>query len=75
MSKFTEKSDVQIALAGFAHEWVKTENHTYDFDREAIKEECECGCEECGGFPLDQLADNEILLAPGVIYRARKEEN
>ncbi|MDE1351831.1 hypothetical protein L9W80_16925 [Vibrio aestuarianus] len=78
MSKFIEKSDVKIALksiAGFAHEWVKTANNTYDFNREAIKEECECGCEECGCFPLAQLADDEILLSPGAIYRVRKEEN
>ncbi len=71
MSKIIEKSDIQIALpsiAGFAHEWVKTANNTYDFNREAIKEEC-----ECGGFPLDQLAGDEILLAPGVIYKLRKE--
>ncbi len=78
MSRFVRKSGIQFALpsgAGFAHDWVETREHVYDFNREAIKDECECGCEDCGGFSLDQLADDEILVSPGVIYRIRKEAN
>ncbi|BDR12902.1 hypothetical protein [Vibrio sp. STUT-A11] len=69
--KFSPKAVALETHEGFAHEWVETAEGIYDFVREAIKDECDCGCGECGGFPLSQLANEEILLAPGAIYRAR----
>lgn len=75
MNSITNKSPVQLSInGGFAHEWVESEGQIWDFNREAVFEECECGCEECGGIPLSQLNDDEILLAPGAIYRLREEQ-
>ena len=76
MSNIIRKSDEQFSLKsfnGFAHKWVETESHIYDFDREAVEERPTRESPKGGGISLDQLRDDEILLAPGVIYRLRKD--
>lgn len=57
-----EKSNVSVACNDdFAPEWIINDGKKYVFVRPAF-------VDEDGGVPLDQLADNECIFAPGGIY-------
>jgi hypothetical protein len=44
---------------------IDRDGKVYDFDREALQD-------KKGGIELSQLRDDEIIIAPGLIYRKSK---
>ena len=57
-----EKSNRKVACNDdFAYEWIINDGEKWIFVRPAYED-------EEGGIPLDQLADNECIFAPGGIY-------
>lgn len=62
MSKRTFGQAIGSHLGKTIYHSIQDDNSTYIYDRIAQ-------CEVDGACPLDQLAKNELLIEPGLIYK------